>query len=106
MPEREVAETVQAYTRSELLASVASLGGEKCVYVAGVGLLSCSMLDEVHAKLAEALASSGGQISLDDASNLVSSILCVPQVDIEPLLGQWPHIHIDRPSLFEAYLAG
>jgi len=106
VPEREVAEVVQAYTRSELLASVASLGGENCVYIAGVGLLSCAMLDEVHAQLDEALASSGGQIPLDDASNLVSSILSVAQVDIEPLLGQWPHMHIDRPSLFEAYLAG
>jgi predicted nuclease of restriction endonuclease-like RecB superfamily len=104
IPEREVAESLQAYTRTELLSSARLLDSERCVYVAGVGLFSRPMLDDLHSILASMLETSQGKVSLDDASRAVADVLGVPQIDLEPLLTLWSEWHIERPSLFEAYL--
>jgi predicted nuclease of restriction endonuclease-like RecB superfamily len=105
IPEQEIAETLQAYTRSELLEAARSLGGEDSRYIAGVGLLSEAAFLKTHDALAKALAVSSDHISLDDAAHIAATALDVASVDIEPLVQLWPEWHIDRPSLFEAYLA-
>lgn len=105
VPEQEIAQALQAYTRSELLTSVRSLEGDGCRYVAGVGLLSDDALSKVQASLEQALSvSPNRRISLEDASTLAADALSVPQVDIEALAQLWPKWRIERPSLFEAYL--
>jgi len=105
VPEQEIAQALQAYTRSELLSSVRSLDGDGCHYVAGVGLLSDDALRKVQASLEQALSvSPNRRISLEDAGTLAADDLSVPQVDIEALAQLWPQWRIERPSLFEAYL--
>src|SRR5207248_2506054 len=104
IPEQEIAETLQAYTRSELLEAARSLGNEQSRYVPGVGLLSNSALEKAHTALAHALTTSSGRINLDDAARIAADTLAVPSIDIEPLIQLWPEWRIDRPSLFEAYL--
>ncbi|HKP51220.1 MAG TPA: DUF790 family protein [Chloroflexia bacterium] len=104
VPEREVAESLQAYTRSELLSSARLLDNDACVYVAGVGLLSRHKLKDLHSLLASMLETSQGKVSMDDASRAVADVLGTTQVDIEPLLSYWSEWRIERPSLFEAYL--
>lgn len=104
VPESDIAQALQAYTRSELLASARQLDGEGCRYVPGVGLLSEDALEKVRGALHEALASApGGSVSLEQASSLVGSALSAP-VDIEALAQVWPEWAVERPSLFEAYL--
>lgn len=108
IPEQEIAASLQAYTRSELLSAVRSLDGDGCRYVAGVGLLSDAAVENVRASLEAALiASSERRISLEDAAQTATVALSAPhKVDIEALVQLWPQWHIERPSLFEAYLAG
>lgn len=105
VPEREVAEALQAYTRSELLALAPDLHAERCRYVPGVGLLSDAATEQVHDALHEALmASPQRRVDLSEAGELVSSALSSPHVDVESLVQLWPEFAIDRPSLFEAFL--
>jgi hypothetical protein len=105
VPERELAEALQAYSRSELLAVGPELDIEGCRYVPGVGLLSVAAADRAHISLMAALeASPEHRIDLDKAGELVSSALGAPHVDVEALVQLWPEFRIDRPSLFEAFL--
>jgi predicted nuclease of restriction endonuclease-like RecB superfamily len=106
VPEREVAEALQAYTRSELLAGARSLADTGCRYVAGVGLLSDEALDRARAALERAVsASPHHRIALHEAAALAREALSAPdEVDIEALVQVWPDWHIQRPSLFDAYL--
>ncbi len=104
VPEREVADALHAYTRSELLESVRLLDSEDATYVPGVGLLLKETLDSLQRKLGDLLAASAGRIELEDASKAVASLLSISQLDIEALLVLWPEWRIERPSLFEAYL--
>ena len=107
VPEKQVAEALQAYTRSELLAGARLLDGEGCRYVAGVGLLSESALQGVRTALGQVLsASTEHRVDLREASEIASKALTLPvhDVDIEALIQIWPDWRIERPSLFEAYL--
>lgn len=105
VPEREVAEALQAYSRSELLAVVPGLDADGCRYVPGVGLLSDAAIDHAYDVLHAALTTSPeGRISLEVAGDLTSSALGSPNLDVEALLQLWPEFTLDRPSLFEAFL--
>ncbi|HEY0071401.1 MAG TPA: DUF790 family protein, partial [Chloroflexia bacterium] len=105
VPERELAEALQAYSRSELLAVAPGLDTHECRYVPGVGLLSHAAADHAHAALCTALeASPEGRFDLERAGELVSTALGSPHVDIEALVQLWPEFSIDRPSLFEAFI--
>ncbi len=106
VPEKEVAETMQAYTRTELLNVARPLDCESCRYVAGVGLLSEAASRKLREELAIALGKSGGRISLEDATRLVSAALETKSIDVEALVAGWPEWRIERPSLFEVYLVG
>lgn len=102
--EKEVADALQAFTRTELLASAAPLDDEQCRYVPGVGLLSREALEKARFALARALASASDQrLPLDDAAQQAAEALGAT-VDIEALAQLWPEWSIERPSLFEAYL--
>ena len=102
--EGELARVLQAFTRSELLASAAQLDSELCRYVPGVGLLSVAALESVHNALAGTFASApAGRLPLEDAQQTVASSLG-SAVDAEALIRVWPEWQIERPSLFEAYL--
>jgi predicted nuclease of restriction endonuclease-like RecB superfamily len=102
----EIASALHAYTRTELLATARSLDGEGCRYVAGVGLLSDAAVNKVSTALTAALEGTPGhRLDLQDASALAASTLGTAQVDLESLLQLWPEWKIERPSLFEAYLA-
>jgi hypothetical protein len=104
VPESEIAQALQAYTRSELLTSARELDGEGCKYVPGVGLLSEEALERVRTVLSDALRrTSDGRISLEDSSSAAGFALSAP-VDIEALVQMWPGWAVERPSLFEAYL--
>ncbi|HVF99645.1 MAG TPA: DUF790 family protein [Chloroflexia bacterium] len=106
VPERELAETLQAYSRSELLAVAPELDTAGCRYLPGLGLLSDEAAGRAHTSLMAALeASPERRIDLDKAGELVSSALGASRVDVEALLQLWPHFRIDRPSLFEAFIA-
>ena len=106
VPESEIAQALQAYTRSELLASARQLDGDGSRYVPGVGLMSDDALESVHGVLHDAIASAPeGKIALEDAASLVASALSTP-VDIEVLVQVWPEWVVERPSLFEMYLRG
>lgn len=106
VPEQEIARTLQAYTRSELLSAARALDRDDCRYVAGVGLLSMRSLEQVRVLLRDALeAASEHRIALDHATQLASQTLAVTKIDVEALVNQWPCWHIERPSLFEAYLS-
>jgi predicted nuclease of restriction endonuclease-like RecB superfamily len=105
VPEDEVARTLQAYTRTELLAASRSLDGEGVAYVAGVGLLS----DEAAARAREAVddaldAAPGQRLDLPDAEAAAARALGVAKVDAESLLQLWPDLAVQRPSLFEAFV--
>ncbi|MDQ6694528.1 MAG: DUF790 family protein, partial [Chloroflexota bacterium] len=102
--EGNVAQAMQAYTRSELLASASLLSGEGCRYVPGVGLLSEEAIATVYASLETALAGSGNRIDLEEASSTAAAALSSQTLDIEALAQLWPQWRIERPSLFEAYL--
>ena len=104
VPEREIAQSLQAYSRTELLASARLLDGDECTYVPGVGLLSGQKLHDIYSAVDALLKVSEGKANLDDASRVVAGCLDVPHVDIEPLLSIWTEWRIERPSLFEAYL--
>jgi predicted nuclease of restriction endonuclease-like RecB superfamily len=104
IPEREIAESLQAYTRTELLTSARMLDSDECIYVAGVGLFSKSRLEELRDTIETLLQARGGKIELDDVSLVVARSLSIPQLDIEALLTMWSDWRIERPSLFEAYL--
>lgn len=104
VPESEVAETLTAYTRSELLESVRSLDGGGCRYVASVGLLSESALDLAEAALRDAIAAApNGRLPIEEASQALQTALSHP-VDSETLIQLWPQWRVERPSLFEAYI--
>jgi hypothetical protein len=106
IPERELAEALQAYSRSELLAVAPELDTPGCRYVPGVGLLSDSSAARAHNSLIAAIqASPEPRIDLDRAGELASSALGASHIDVEALLQLWPEFRIDRPSLFEAFLA-
>ena len=106
VPEDEVARTLQAYTRTELLAASRSLDGEGVAYVPGVGLLSDEAASRARAALDLALDSTPEQrLDLQAAESAVAGALGVEKVDVESLLGVWPDLAIQRPSLFEAYVA-
>ncbi len=105
VPERELAEALQAYSRSELLAVAPGLANDDCRYVPGVGLLSNLAADLARAALQDALQASPEQrLDLDHAAALVSVSLDVSSIDVEALVQLWPQFAIDRPSLFESYL--
>jgi predicted nuclease of restriction endonuclease-like RecB superfamily len=105
VPDTEIAQTLQAYTRTELLATARSLDGDGCRYVAGVGLLSYGAINKVSESLTTALDSAPDhRLDVQDASALVASTFGVSQLDLESLLQLWPELTIERPSLFEAYL--
>ena len=105
VPETEVAERLQAYSRTELLALAQELSGMGCTYVPGAGLLAQPAIEDVRATLAEALdAAPEHRIELDQAERLAASALHVPHVDVESLLPVLDGYALERPSLFEAYL--
>ncbi len=103
MPEQEVAQALHAYTRSELLSAAASLDGEDCRYLAGVGLLSTVCIEKVRSALEAALAGQGGRLTLEDAAWVAAEALG-GKVDVEALIKLYPDWRTERPSLFEAYL--
>lgn len=106
VPEQEVASALQAYSRTELLASVQGLEQEGCRYVPGVGLLSAAAIASVLSALTSAVeAAQERRLPLDDAGALAAGVLKTPRVDIEALLQIAPNFTITRPSLFEAYLS-
>ncbi|HEX8229023.1 MAG TPA: DUF790 family protein [Chloroflexia bacterium] len=103
--ERELAEALQAYSRSELLAVAPELATDDCRYVPGVGLLSNVAADYARSTLQDALqASPEHRLDLDHAAALVSVALGVESIDVEALVQLWPQFAIDRPSLFESFL--
>jgi hypothetical protein len=105
VPDAEIAQTLHAYTRTELLAVARSLDGDGCRYIPGVGLLSDQSIDTLTTALTSALESAPNhRLDLQDASTLAASTLNAPQIDLESLLPLWPALSIERPSLFEAYL--
>jgi predicted nuclease of restriction endonuclease-like RecB superfamily len=105
VPDSEIAQTLHAYTRTELLTVARSLDGEGCRYIPGVGLLSDSAIARLTTALTSTLESAPNhRLDLQDASALAASTLNAPQIDLESLLPLWPSLSIDRPSLFEAYL--
>ena len=104
VPEQEIAQALQAYTRSELLALAASLSGDGCSYVPGVGLLSDEALERATSAVQQAVAAAGGRLSLDDAARVAAEVLGALHLDIEALAQVRREWRIERPSLFEAYL--
>jgi hypothetical protein len=105
VPEREIAEALQAYSRTELLAVAPELATDGCRYVPGVGLLSNTAADRARTTLQSALqATKDHRLDLQHAAGLVSSALGSPNVDIEALIQIWPEFTIERPSLFESFL--
>jgi hypothetical protein len=105
VPEDEVARTLQAYTRTELLDAARSLDGEGVVYVAGVGLLSDKAASLAREAIANALDAAPGQrLDLQDAEAASARALGVEKVDVESLLQIWPDFAVQRPSLFEAFV--
>ncbi len=105
VPEREVADALQAYSRSELLAVAPELTTSDCRYVPGVGLLSNVAAERVHIALHDALqASTEHRLDLDRVAALAASSLGTPSIDIEALIQLWSEFAIDRPSLFESFL--
>ncbi|MFL5733083.1 MAG: DUF790 family protein [Chloroflexia bacterium] len=104
VPESEVAQALEAYTRTELLASARLLDGEGCRYVPGVGLLSEEAVDRAHRALREAISTApDGKLTLEEAGAKATTVLDAP-VDIEALVQLWPEWVVERPSLFEAYV--
>jgi predicted nuclease of restriction endonuclease-like RecB superfamily len=104
VPETEIAQALQAYTRTELLASARLLDGEGCRYVPGAGLFSEAALEKTHTSLQAALdPAPNRKIPLEEASTAANSALPSP-VDLEALLQLWPEWTVERPSLFEAYV--
>ncbi|HST06010.1 MAG TPA: DUF790 family protein, partial [Chloroflexia bacterium] len=76
VPEQEVAASLQAYTRTELLDAAGSLTGEGTHYVPGVGLFSTAQLERVRLALASALeAAPGGKLDVTEAEQLVCGLL-------------------------------
>lgn len=107
IPESEIAEQLQAYSRTELLPLAHELTSSTTTYVLGVGLLTQPTIERVKAALAHALYTSPDQrMDLADADQLAAATLHTPRVDVESLLPALPGYSIDRPSLFEAYLIG
>jgi hypothetical protein len=107
VPEQEVAASLEAYTRTELLDAAGSLTGEGTQYVPGVGLFSTAQLERVRLALASGLeAAPGGKLDVAEAEQLVCGLLSVPHVDLDLLLSVLEGFRIERPSLFEAYLIG
>ncbi|MEO8288126.1 MAG: DUF790 family protein [Chloroflexota bacterium] len=105
IPDQEVAQALQAYTRTELLATARQLDSPNGRYIPGVGLFSNVALERVRNKLLESVRNAPQQkLDLQDASSAAASALNAPQLDIESLLQLWPDLQIDRPSLFESYL--
>ncbi len=105
IPEQEIAQTLEAYTRTELLSAARSLDGDSCRYVSGVGLLSDEAVEKAHAALKSAFANApDNRIMLEEAGSLAAGALSTPKIDPEALLQLWTEWRIDRPSLFEAYL--
>jgi hypothetical protein len=105
VPEQEVAASLEAYTRTELLDAAGSLTGEGTQYVPGVGLFSTAQLERVRLALASGLeAAPGGKLDVAEAEQLVCGLLSVPHVDLDLLLSVLEGFRIERPSLFEAYL--
>jgi predicted nuclease of restriction endonuclease-like RecB superfamily len=103
--EQEVADTLQAYSRTELLSAVRDLSDDEVVYVAGIGLMTRKMLAGVEAGLRDALQVSDNKLLLEDAERIASEALG-DRADVESLLSALPNLQIERPSLFEAYLVG
>jgi predicted nuclease of restriction endonuclease-like RecB superfamily len=105
VPEGEVAQALQAYTRTELLQSARALDGEGCRYVAGVGLMSEAALGKARAAIEAALDGVGGRLDLEEAARVVEGALG-GRVDVEALVQVWGEWRVERPSLFEGYLVG
>ena len=74
VPDAEIAQTLQAYTRTELLAIARSLDGDGCRYVAGVGLLSEQAIDKVSKALTTRASTSlpDHKLEVQDASTLAA----------------------------------
>ncbi len=105
VPETEVAERLQAYSRTELLNLAQKLDVDDCTYVPGVGLLSKAAIEIVRATLARALeAAPEKRIDLREAEQLAASALGTGRVDVKSLLPVLEGYVLERPSLFEAYL--
>lgn len=105
VPEREIASTLQAYSRTELLAVASNLGGPDCLYIAGVGLLSTGIIERIRVALEQALdASLNGRMPLDDAGSVAAQCLQAAPGAIEALVQLWPEFQIERPSLFDSFL--
>ncbi|HYP41843.1 MAG TPA: DUF790 family protein, partial [Chloroflexia bacterium] len=84
VPEQRVAETMQAYTRSELLALARTLEGDGYRYVAGVGLLSEATLEKLYNTIKQALDKHPARrVPLEEAAALSAAILATPSADIE-----------------------
>lgn len=105
IPEQEIAQALEAYTRTELLTAARSLDGDGCRYVSGVGLLSNEAVENVRSAIGNALEHAPeNRLTLEEAGSLAASALSTSQVDVEALVQLWPEWRIDRPSLFDAYL--
>jgi predicted nuclease of restriction endonuclease-like RecB superfamily len=104
VPESEIAERLQAYSRTELLALAQELGGDGAKYVPGVGLLTEGAIERVRALLAADLAAANGRLDLVEAERAAATALDVERVDVESLLAALQGFTIERPSLFEAYM--
>ncbi|MEO5951782.1 MAG: DUF790 family protein, partial [Chloroflexia bacterium] len=82
IPESEVAEQLQAYSRTELLPLAQELTSSATTYVLGVGLLSHPAIDRVRAALAHALYTAPNQrMDLADADQLAAATLHAPRID-------------------------
>ena len=102
--EADIAQALQAYTRTELLASARLLDGEGCKYVPGAGLFSEAALKTTHDALQVALEPAPNhKITLEEAASVINASLPAA-VDLEALIQVWPEFTVERPSLFEAYV--
>jgi hypothetical protein len=105
VPESEVAQQLQAYSRTELLPLAQELTNSTCTYVLGVGLLSYPAIQSVRTALSHALeAAPNRRLDLSDADQLAATTLNTPRIDVESLLPILEDYTLERPSLFEAYL--
>jgi predicted nuclease of restriction endonuclease-like RecB superfamily len=105
VPEEEVARTLQAYTRTELLTAATSLSAEGLAYVPGVGLLSNEAVSRAREALDSALSAAPEQrLDLIGAESAAAHALGVEKVDVESLIQLWSDFAIQRPSLFEAFV--
>lgn len=105
IPESEIAERLQAYSRTELLPLAQELTNEACTYVPGVGLLSLPAIESIRTALAGAVqAAADKRLDLAEAEQIAAKPLNASRIDVESLLTVLGSYSIERPSLFEAYL--